>query len=326
MKNREILFNRNPHNPILQAGMWPYDVSSVFNAGAVLLPEGETVLLVRVEDRRGLSHLSVARSKDGVGEWQIEPEPALKPDPASHPEELWGLEDPRIAWLRELSRYAITYTSFSRHGPCVSLALTEDFQTFERKGLIMPPDNKHAALFPARFDGRWAMLHSPGSAFAPETGQIWLSFSPDLRHWGDHRILLHARQGAWWDAGKLGVAGPPIETPEGWLLIYHGMKETARGARYRLGAALLDREDPARVKLRGNDWLLTPQRDYERTGDMSEVVFPCGYTIQGARRDCIFLYYGAADTCVALAQGRISTTLAWLQETGRPGDLAADEM
>ena len=112
------------------------------------MPDGETLLLARVEDRRGISHLTAARSRDGVANWRIDPQPTLLPDPANYPEEVWGIEDPRITWVPELDRYAVTYTSYSTSGPLVSLALTSDFKQFERKGAVTPPEDKDAALFP----------------------------------------------------------------------------------------------------------------------------------------------------------------------------------
>ncbi len=146
-----------------------------------------------MEDRRGFSHLTVARSADGVGAWKIDPAPTMLPDARSHPEELWGIEDPRITWLPELGRWAIAYTAYSERGPLVALATTEDFRSFSRLGRMFPPEDKDAALFPERFGGRWAILHRPMPAGA--RAHIWISFSPDLAHWGDHHLLIEARHG-----------------------------------------------------------------------------------------------------------------------------------
>lgn len=306
------LFRRSEHNPILTAAAWPYPVNSVFNAGATLLPDGETLLLARVEDRRGISHLTAARSRDGVADWQIDPQPTLLPDPENYPEEIWGIEDPRITWEPELDRYTVTYTSYSTSGPLVSLALTRDFKEFERKGVVMPPEDKDAALFPRRFGGRWAMLHRPVPGFPGTRANIWLSYSPDLKHWGDHCVALEARRGAWWDANKIGLSPPPVETPEGWLIIYHGVRMTPAGCLYRLGLALLDLETPCRVIRRGDEWVFGPHAPYERVGDVGDVVFPCGVTHNEATGE-LRMYYGAADTSIALATANVSELLYWLK-------------
>src|SRR5215813_6595025 len=166
------LFRRYENNPILSAADWPYRANSVFNAGATLLASGETLLLVRVEDRRGISHLTVARSEDGIGNWRIDSQPTLMPDPQNHPEEVWGIEDPRITWVEELSQFAVVYTSYSTSGPLVSLALTKDFRHFERRGVVMPPEDKDAALFPQRFNGRWALIHRPIANFPANRANI----------------------------------------------------------------------------------------------------------------------------------------------------------
>src|SRR5262245_58519355 len=208
--NQEELFHRHPANPLLSAAKWPYRCNSVFNAGATLLEDGTTLLLCRVEDRRGHSHLCAARSANGVDRWQIDPAPTMTPMPEEFPEEVWGVEDPRITYIPELEKYAIAYTAFSLGGPGVSLALTKDFKTFERFGDVMPPQDKDAALLPRRFGGYWALIHRPVGT--PDQGaHIWISYSPDLRHWGSHKLILEARRGAWWDANKIGLSPPPIE-------------------------------------------------------------------------------------------------------------------
>ncbi len=310
--NHPELFHRNRHNPILTAADWPYPINSVFNAGAVLMPDGTTLLLCRAEDRRGHSHLCVARSANGFDGWQIDPQPTMPADPERFPEELWGIEDPRITFVPELNKYAIVYTAYSKDGPGVALAMTDDFHSFDRIGLIMPPEDKDAALLPYRIGGNWAMIHRPVGA---PRAHMWISYSPDLRHWGSHKLMLEARRGAWWDANKIGLSPPPIETPRGWLVIYHGVRMTAAGAIYRLGLALFDLHTPERLLKRGDQWVFGPEERYEQRGDVGNVVFPCGYTIQ-PDGDTMNLYYGAADTSIALATGSISEMLAWLDENG----------
>jgi predicted GH43/DUF377 family glycosyl hydrolase len=202
----------------------------------------------------------------------------------------------------------VTYTSFARGGPGVSLALTKDFRSFERIGVIMPPEDKDASLLPRRIGGRWALIHRPTTTLG---AHMWISYSPDLNHWGSHKIIMEARRGGWWDANKIGLCSPPIETAKGWLMIYHGVRQTASGSIYRLGLALFDLEKPDVCLQRGNSWMFAPETPYERNGDVNDVVFPCGQIV-GADGDTVHIYYGAADSSVALATCSIRHMLSWL--------------
>jgi predicted GH43/DUF377 family glycosyl hydrolase len=309
------LFDRSHANPILTAENVPYPANSVFNPGAARVGD-ETVLLVRVEDLRGISQLHVARSGDGVTDWRFDPEPLLRSDVDRHPEEIWGCEDPRLTWLPEREEWAIAYTAYSRRGPLVSLAMTRDFRSVQRLGPVMPPEDKDAALYPHRFDGRWAMIHRP----SPLRGgaHMWISWSPDLRHWGDHSLLLEARDGAWWDAGKIGLGPPPLETPEGWLVLYHGVHATADGPIYRAGLALFERDHPRSILHRTDEWVFGPSASYETAGDVNHVVFPCGWVLDEPN-DRILLYYGGGDSVVALATARYSEVLRRVCDSPGPG-------
>ncbi|HEX7347291.1 MAG TPA: hypothetical protein VF253_10915 [Candidatus Limnocylindrales bacterium] len=305
------LFLRSDANPILTPTDVPYAANSVFNPGAARVGN-ETLLLVRVEDLRGISQLHVARSVDGLVDWRFDPEPLLRSDVDRDPEETWGCEDPRLTWLAEREEWAIAYTAYSRRGPLVSIATTRDFTAVQRLGPALPPENKDAALFPRRFNGRWAMIHRP----SPLRGgaHMWISYSPDLRHWGDHGLLLEARDGAWWDAGKIGLGPPPLETADGWLVLYHGVHSTSDGPIYRAGLALLDLEDPRTVLHRTDEWVFGPMAPYEMTGDVGRVVFPCGWVVDEPS-DRLQLYYGAADSVVATATARLSEVLAVVRST-----------
>jgi len=154
------------------------------------------------------------------------------------------------------------------------------------------------------------LIHRPVSA---PRAHMWISYSPDLRHWGSHKLMLEARKGAWWDANKIGLSPPPIETPQGWLVIYHGVRQTAAGSIYRLGIALFDLQTPTVCLKRSNEWIFGPQEPYEQRGDVDNVVFPCGYTL-APDGDTIHLYYGASDTSIALATGSIRAILDWLEQ------------
>ena len=191
-KKAHELFKRYKGNPIMTSEHWPYPANAVFNPAAAKL-NNETLLLIRVEDMRGFSHLTVARSVDGFTNWDIDPTPTMLADQNSR-EEKWGIEDARIVWLEEQKQFAVTYVSFSEGGPVVSLAITKNFRTFARLGGLLPPEDKDACLFPRRFNGRFALIHRP---IVLGEAHIWLSLSPDLTHWGDHRILLTTRTAYW---------------------------------------------------------------------------------------------------------------------------------
>jgi predicted GH43/DUF377 family glycosyl hydrolase len=299
------LFHRHKDNPILTARALPYGAGAVFNPGVTEV-DGETLLLMRVEGLDGRSHLTCARSRDGIGDWRVDPAPILSPGLKAHPEEAWGVEDARITWIEERAEWVIAYTAYSEYGSLVSLATTKDFHSFKRLGPALPPENKDAALFPRLIGGRYCMLHRPVPAMSGIPANIWISFSHDLHAWGGHRLLLKARAPGFWDAAKIGIATPPLATPEGWLILYHGVRRLGAGDVYRLGLALLDLDDPTHVIRSLDSWLFGPEAPYERMGDTPNVVFPCGWIMDG---DEIRMYYGAADTCIALATASLKEVL-----------------
>ena len=304
------LFKRFKGNPILTPAMWPYRINAVFNAAATIYQD-KILLLNRIEDMRGFSHLCRATSKDGYTDWVIDKSPTMLPKPDDFPEEKYGIEDPRIVKLEDENRYAVVYTAYSESGPLVSLATTEDFETYRRFGAVMPPDDKDASLFPRKFNGRYVLLHRPSPSSFLLGAHIWISYSPDLKHWGDSAILLPARKGSWWDAYKVGLGPQPIETKEGWLIIYHGVKTTAAGSIYRLGLALLDLDDPSKLITRCDEWIFGPSEMYERIGDVPDVTFPCGVVLKG---DDLIMYYGAADTTMAIATASLQEILTYMKK------------
>lgn len=308
------LFTRSRHNPLLTAADWPYPVNAVLNPAAAAVG-AETVLVCRVEDRRGLSHLAVARSADGETGWRVDPQPLIGPQQHGRASR-WGVEDPRVTWLEELACWLLTYTAYGPEGPCVALAATRDFRSVESLGVVMPPPDKNASLLPQRVDGQYVLLHRPTSP-ASTRADVWLSRSADLRSWTAPQLVLAARPGAWWDQVRIGMGPPPLWTSHGWLGFYHGIKELAGGRLYRVGVVLLDLAEPARVLRRSDSWLLGPSEPYERTGDAPNVVFPTGL-LHDPDRDRVRLYYGAADTCVALAAAPYSDLLAYVLSCPQP--------
>jgi predicted GH43/DUF377 family glycosyl hydrolase len=299
------LFTRAAENPVLGPANWPYPMNSVFNPAAAL-HNGETVLLCRVEDRRGISHLTVARSADGRTGWRIDPKPLIADDPTD-PTCEWGVEDARVTYVEELSAYLIAYTSYGPAGPCVSLAMTEDFHSIEPFGIVMPPEDKNASLFPRRINGQYVLFHRPVSVLSARA-DVWLSRSSDLRSWTAPEPVMQSRPGAWWDATRIGMGPPPIETPAGWLVVYHGVKQMVATSIYRVGLVLLDLENPTRVLRRTSSWVLGPEAPYERTGDVPNVIFPTGL-VHDTATDELRLYYGAADSFVGMASGTLSSVL-----------------
>jgi beta-1,2-mannobiose phosphorylase / 1,2-beta-oligomannan phosphorylase len=306
LSDRE-LFLRHPANPILTADAWPYPVNVVFNPAAAQVGD-ETVILARVEDLRGLSHLAVARSPNGIDGWSIDEQPLLSPADGVESEK-WGFEDARVVFVPDLDSWTITCTAYGPAGPAVYLATTRDFREVERYGIIQHPEDKNAALLPEQIDGMWVLFHRPQSGLAAGRGGIFVSRSPDLSSWTAPEQVLQPRTGAWWDSLRIGIGPPPLRTEHGWLLIYHGVKETVSGNIYRVGLALTDLDEPTRVLKRLPGWILSPRTDYERIGDVPNVVFPCG-AIHDPETDDVRLYYGAADTSVCLATAKLSDVLA----------------
>ena len=300
-------FVRCDLNPLFTPADLPIPANGVLNPGVAEI-DGEVVLLLRIENRRGISQIRVARSANGVDNWQIDSEPLFEPGLRDFPYEEWGCEDARVTKIGP-REWLITYVANSRYGPSVAVALTEDFRTVSRKGIVLAPTNKDAAVLPQKYNEEWIMLHRPVTG-----GQehIWYACADlDFAHWGSPGILLPQNGGPWWDGLRVGVGAPPILTDEGWLLIYHGVKEMGHRPVYRLGLALLDSDDPRKVRLRARDWVFAPQADYEQQGLVPSVVFTCG-AIQ--RDDEIWMYYGDADTVVGLATAKTSDLLTFVRE------------
>ncbi len=270
--------------------------------------DGEYILLLRVEDLRGRSVFALARSDDGY-HFSVEPEPVMEPSDVEpfKTYEKRGIEDPRITEIDGI--YHIMYTAYSEYGPCLALATTLDFKTFTRFGIISEPDNKDGVLFPKKIGGRYARLDRPHSAL----GNMWLSYSDDLRMWGDSRVVMTGCGGRW-DCDRIGASAPPIETPEGWLEIYHGVKMTSGGPVYRLGVALLDLEDPSIVLVRSAIPILSPREYYERIGDVGNVVFSCG-TIAHGHNGNLMVYYGAGDTCICVGTTSVEELICRCMES-----------
>ena len=290
------LIQRYKGNPILTKNHVPYLVETVHNAAAAKFG-AEHVMVFRSHLRNGRSILGLARSKDGFN-FKVDPEPFMTP--AKHgifaEYEEFGIEDPRICLID--GQYLITYSAYSGHGVRVALAGTTDFKSVERIALITEADYRNVVLFPKKFGGRFARLDRPHSEISPWS--IWISYSPDLIHWGDSRLIMKPAP-YHWDQMKIGPGATPFETPQGWLSIYHGVFQTMDGAIYRLGVALHDLNDPSKILGISDEWILQPEDPWEVTGYVHNVVFTCGAIPESD--GTVKIYWGGADTvmCVGTA-------------------------
>jgi beta-1,2-mannobiose phosphorylase / 1,2-beta-oligomannan phosphorylase len=251
-----------------------------------------------------ISHLRVARSADGTS-FIVEPEPALS---AATPYESFGVEDARITLLD--GTYWINYTAVSPHGIATALASTRDFRSYQRHGIIFPPNNRDVTIFAERIGGRYMALHRPMPAGLGDAA-IWIASSADLLSWGSHQHVASARAGGW-DAAKIGGGAVPFRVRQagwdGWLALYHGVAESP--TTYSLGALLLDARDPSRVIGRSREPVLRPEAAYEREGFFGGVVFSCGLLADG---DVVRVYYGAADGVTAVAELSLTEILDGLE-------------
>lgn len=228
-----------------------------------------------------LSHIRIARSKDGVN-FKLDEKPTIMP---SGKEECWGIEDPRITRIGE--DYYINYTSVSPNGAGTSLIYTKDFKTFERKGMIFLPENKDVAIFPEKIGGKYVAFNRPVPRGIGNP-DMWISRSDNLIHWGEHKHFLSVSQDGW-DNGRIGGGTQPIKTEKGWLEIYHAADKNNR---YCLGALLLDEKEPSHIIAKSEEPLMSPEVGYEKNGFFDNVIFACGCLLEG---DTVIIYYGAAD-------------------------------
>ncbi|MCX7982695.1 MAG: glycoside hydrolase family 130 protein [Syntrophales bacterium] len=289
--SKSPLVRRYEKNPILTRHHVPYPVETVHNAG-VVKHEGRYLMLFRSHLRNGRSIIGLAESEDGF-KFTVHPKPFITPsdrEPFATYEE-FGVEDPRITPLE--GDYFITYSAYSRYGVRIVLARTRDFSKVERVAIISQADMRNVTIFPTRFNGLYARLDRPHTETLPWS--IWISYSPDLIHWGNSRVLIRPLP-YHWDEFKIGPGAPPIETQDGWLHIFHGVFKTMDGAIYRLGVTLLDRHNPHQVIGVADEWILQPEDPWEVTGYVHNVVFTCGAVPE--EDGTLRLYWGGADTVV----------------------------
>ncbi|MFW5773065.1 MAG: glycoside hydrolase family 130 protein [Tangfeifania sp.] len=293
------LVTRYSKNPILTKNDVPYEVATVHNAGVTKF-NGEYMMLFRSHKHNGRSILGLARSKDGYN-FSVDEKPFMTPakqgDFAEY--EAFGIEDPRITFID--GEYLISYSAYSKHGVRIGLAKTKDWKTVERFALITEADYRNVVVFPEKFNGLYARLDRPHSEISPWS--MWISYSPDLKYWGESKLILKPEP-YHWDEMKIGPGAPPVKTERGWLNIYHGVFPTMDGSVYRLGVALHDLNDPSKIIGVGDDWILQPEEPYELTGYVHNVVFTCGAVPEDD--GTLKLYWGAADSVMCVGTANIS--------------------
>ena len=296
---------RYDQNPVIPRNVIP-NANSALNS-AVIAYQGEFAGVFRIDDTRRLMNIFFGKSKDGFS-WQIEHEPIefQCDDP-----EIGALQyryDPRLVWLED--RYYITWCN-GYHGPTIGVGYTYDFKTFTQIENAFLPFNRNGVLFPRKINGKFAMLSRPSDNGHTPFGDIYYSQSPDMEHWGHHR---HVMSPGTWSPTKVGAGPIPIETSEGWLMIYHGVLTSCNGYVYSMSAALLDLDQPWRVIHRAAPYLMSPQMLYECVGDVPNVVFPCAALVDGDTGR-MAIYYGAADTVVAMAFSRVDEMVQFVKDT-----------
>ncbi|MDE5929043.1 MAG: glycoside hydrolase family 130 protein [Muribaculaceae bacterium] len=298
---------RSSRNPII--GRYDTVVSnSIFNSAVVPFGDGYAGVF-RCDDKAVRMNIFVGFSSDGVN-WKISDTPIRFEPGNTQMIDSDYKYDPRVTWIED--RYWITWCN-GYNGPTIGIGYTFDFKTFYQCENAFLPFNRNGVLFPCKFDGRYAMLSRPSDNGHTPFGDIFISFSPDMKYWGEHRCVMKVapfEQSAW-QCLKIGAGSVPVLTDEGWLMFYHGVIRTCNGYRYSMGAAILDREQPEKVLWRTRDYILAPAAPYELVGDVPNVVFPCAALADGNR---IAVYYGAADTTVCMAFGHIDEIIQFIKD------------
>jgi len=304
MLREEFGLKRHEGNPVIRPADFP-GADAVFNCGQTMY-KGKTILLVAVVLKGDFyPRMHVAESEDGIN-FTIRPEPFITRSEKFGYYDNWPI-DPRITYMEDEDVYYIMRPANSASGCAAILGKTKDFETYEDVEIIALPNNRVPCLFPGKIGGSYVRLDRPYNLISPphnhdQTGHIWISYSPDLIHWGRHRHLLSP----WshWNGVKIGPT-PPVKTDAGWLELIHGVGNSCTGQRYHVGAMLLDLDDPSKIVGKAESYILCADAEYEFMGRVPNVVFPCGFIVD-SDRDRVRLYYGGADTCIGLATGSLS--------------------
>jgi beta-1,4-mannooligosaccharide/beta-1,4-mannosyl-N-acetylglucosamine phosphorylase len=316
---KEVLW-RFSGNPIFDWNPGP-KAARVFNSAVI--PYGDEFVGVFRADHKDITmHIHFGKSKDAVN-WELEDEDIKWVDEDGKPFQPGYAYDPRLCEI-DGEYYVMWCTSFG-HAPTIGLGKTKDFKTFTRLENAFLPHNRNGVLFPRKINGKYVLLSRPSDNGHTPFGDIFVSESPDLVHWGRHRSVMRA--GGSWQALKIGAGPVPIETDEGWLMFYHGVVLTCNGYVYSFGSALLDLENPSKVLYRSRPYLLTPEADYETVGFVPNVCFPCA-ALCDAPTGRIAIYYGTADTYTGIAFGNVHEIIEWTKANSQlqhgDGDIGRD--
>lgn len=304
--NTQIMW-RSSANPIIDRYAIPSS-NSIFNSAVVPFEDGYAGVF-RCDNKAVQMNIYAGFSKDGIN-WQIENDPIkFQPGNTDMIDSDYKY-DPRVTWIDD--RYWITWCN-GYNGPTIGIGYTFDFKTFYQCENAFLPFNRNGVLFPEKIDGKYAMLSRPSDNGHTPFGDIFISYSPDMKFWGEHRCVMKVTpfEESAWQCLKIGAGSVPLKTKDGWLMFYHGVIRTCNGYRYSMGAVLLDLNKPDKVLYRTRDYLLAPAAPYELTGDVPNVVFPCAALCDGKR---IAVYYGAADTSVCMAFGYLDEIIAYIKE------------
>jgi len=298
---------RDTNNPII--GWNPIkNVARMFNS-AVVPFNGSFAGVFRGDTKNGKPHLYVGFSSDGL-KWDIDETPIVWRDEKGELYQPSYAYDPRVIEIDGIF-YIVWCTEF--YGASLGFGMTKDFKTFTRLENLCIPFNRNGVLFPRKVNDKYLLLSRPSDSGHTPFGDIFMSKSYDLKYWGEHRHVMAKGGSGWWQATKIGGGPAPIETDEGWLLIYHGVSGTCNGFVYSFGAALLDKNEPSKVLYRTKNYLLTPEKEYETVGFVPNVAFPCA-TLHDSDTGKIAIYYGAADTYVAVAYTTVELLIGEMKE------------
>jgi len=298
---------RYSNNPVIRRDLFP-TANSIFNS-AVVPYKGKFAGVFRCDNTARDMQIHAGFSDDGLN-WEINPERIRFTNTTDDPEVVrWEYGyDPRVVWIED--RFYVTWCN-GYHGPTIGMAWTKDFHAFHKMENSLLPFNRNGVLFPRKIGGKYVMLSRPSDNGHTPFGDIYLSASPDMTHWGCHRYVMGTKGG--WQSTKIGTGPIPIETSEGWLMIYHGVLTSCNGFVYSFGAALLDIDEPWKVIARTHPYLLNPRENYELVGDVPNVAFPCA-AVTDAPTGRIAIYYGCADTVTGLCFAHMDELVNFTRE------------